>query len=162
LGGSVAVVLVHGERGMRLAARLLRQPHCFEGLGGIAVADDAPDPTPLQLENESRDGVDIHPALAESTHTANHRYSFLAVVELERVDSERLQVLVHVADELPDALVSSVDDALELRPQRPPLAILGRESEQPIEITGVEGVIGSPDDFNVFLRHRLLRQAHGL
>src|SRR4051812_23170819 len=37
-----------GER----SPALLRQPHGFEGRYGVAVADDAPDPTPLQLENE--------------------------------------------------------------------------------------------------------------
>ena len=67
----------------------------------------------------------------------------LSVVELQRVDSEHLPVLIHVADELPDPLVSSIDDALELRPERLPLAILGRESDQPIDITRVERAIGS-------------------
>ena len=112
-------------------------------------------------EQSAREGVDLDTALAESTHPTNHRYSVLALVELERVDSERLPVLIHVADELPDPLVSSIDDALELGPERLPLAILGGESEQPIDITRVERGIGSTDDLDVLLRHRLFRQPHG-
>jgi hypothetical protein len=44
-------------------------------------------------------------------------------VELERVNSERLPVLVYVVDVLSDALVSSIDDALELRPEWKPFAV---------------------------------------
>jgi len=133
---------------------LLRQPHGCEGRLGIAVADDAPDPTTLQFEDEARDGVDLDAALSEGAHPTDHRHSLLAVVELERVDSERLPVLIHVADELPDPLVSAIDDALELRPERLPLAILGGESEQGVDIARVERVIGSADDIDVRQRHR--------
>ena len=51
-GGSVPVWLLHSERSMTAVVSLLRQPHGFEGCGGIAVTGDAPDPPRLSSKTK--------------------------------------------------------------------------------------------------------------
>src|SRR5215213_5134515 len=119
-----------------LRHRLLRQPDGFEGRFGIAVAGDSPDPTLVQLVDESGDRIDLRAASsAASAHPPNHRNSLPAHVKLDGVNAEGLPILVDVAEELPHAFMASIDDALELRPERPPLAVLGRHADQLIDIT---------------------------
>jgi hypothetical protein len=122
-----------------LGHRLLPQPHGFEGRLGIAVARKAPDSTPLQLKQETRDRVDLHAAgSAESAYPHNHRNAIPAVVKLDRIDSKRLPILVYVADEPPQAFMPAIDGALELRPERQQLAVLREQADRLVRIARVE------------------------
>jgi len=129
-------------------------PHGFEGRLGIAVTGDVADSTTVQLEQEAGERVDLNAASsAEGAQPPNHRNTIAAVVKLKRIDSERLPVLVHVADEPADALMPSIDDALELRPERQPLAVLGGQADQLINITRVKRLEPAPGDLDVLLRN---------
>jgi hypothetical protein len=75
-------------------------------------------------------------------------------VELERIDSEGIPVLIHVPDEPADAFVSPVDDALELCSEREPLTVWVGQADQVIDSPGVEGFERAPRDLDVLLRNR--------
>jgi hypothetical protein len=51
--------------------------------------------------------------------------------------------------------MSSIDDALELGPERPPFAVLGGQADKDVDITRIERV-EEADQLHVLLRHRLL------
>jgi hypothetical protein len=128
--------------------------HGLAGRLGVAVAGDVPDSTTPQLEDEPRDRVDIHAASsADSPYLPDHGNELAAVMKLERIDLVDLPVVLYVAHKAPDALVSSIDDALELRPKRKPLAVRGGQADQLVDITRVERFEGAPDDVHVPLRH---------
>ena len=117
------------------------------------MAGDVPDPALVELEDESCARVDLNTASTESTYVPNHHDPLSVIVELERIDSKRLPVLVHISHELPDTVVSSINDALELRSQRQPLTVPGGQAYQPIDVTRVERYEGAAHDLHVLLRH---------
>src|SRR5215210_1406789 len=125
-----------------------------QGRVRIAVAGDATDSSAAQSEHEARVRVDLHAAAsAQSPDAPNDRNPLVAVVEIDRIDSKALPIVVHVADKAPDALVSLVDHAFELRAEGPPLAVGSGQADECIDIAGVEGLEGAPHDLNVLLRH---------
>jgi hypothetical protein len=136
--------------------RLLPHPNGFEGRLGIAVAGKAPDSTPLQLKQETRDRVDLNTAgSAQSAYPHNHRDSIPAVVKLDRIDSKRLPILVYVADEPPQAFMPAINDPLQLRPERQQLAVLREQADRPVRITRVERLERAANNLDVLARHCL-------
>src|SRR5215211_2811778 len=120
----------------------------------VAVADQPRDAAVAQLEDEAAQIVHGDAAAArQRLHLAGGKHTLPQVVQLAGVDLEAGPVVVHVADEAPDPLVAPVHAALELGPERMPLAVRMRESHELLHVAAVEGVEPTTNDLDVPLRH---------
>ena len=147
------------------AKKLLPQPGGFEGVIRFLELGEAGDPAVFDRDHVSHSGhrfCSTPPAGTSNAYDGNYLLS--RVGELLGFGPISLEYLHQVPKELLLPRTSPVVGTRLVKEDvgGVPLDIRVEDLENGLEIPTIEGRIGSPHDFDLLLRHRLLRQPGGL